>query len=687
MATNTWSSTGSTDGNLGSNWSLGVLSATDDLTFNATSVINCTFTGAISCNTIVATTGYTGILSSGGQTLTIASTVNIATGRTTAGSIVLSGTWIQTGDANFTLDCGTGGTISATNGNIDLRGSGTLTFLKGISNTVLNSFTCAYSSKTTLLSSAVSISSRSLIFAGNGTLTCNSILVIDVASVYALTQGTATWNGTAQITVQISAAITLTINAVNYTGSAVFVIQTANTSAQGASITNLAGNVSCGGTLRIIKNNTGSSTFNTNNYNIVSAALQAGNANATNQFTFNFGTSTISCTSLDISSSYNLQITNFNFSSCAISVTANIAFGTNATVSTGTSTITLSGSSTANISNSPYTKIIPRIILDKSANVNITNSTSFTCKGFSTASSNLGTLVFSGYSIWSNGDFLYDYGNISQSGVLNATIYMTVLNSTFRISTTGSVNTQYLYFNLQNSIIFDPTNSGNRSISRLIVTAGKTITWVPNVNKLIVLSYTAGDYSGTSGNVSTWVSQTPGTQYNVFLQSGIVPTYFSVTDCNNSGNNVNASSTTNVNGGNDVGFYFGDLTIVHTGIRAYVFQCSYNGADWLDNPSTLISQLKTALSSITNLNSYLQLKVANVRNSTKKEIEIEIVSIVYLSKTRLTAAENDSLITDIETALNTITYLIYDHVNIVNDIFREHKTFNWAQSMQKDTVG
>jgi hypothetical protein len=39
MATNTWSSTGSTDGNLGSNWSLGALSATDALVYDAASVV------------------------------------------------------------------------------------------------------------------------------------------------------------------------------------------------------------------------------------------------------------------------------------------------------------------------------------------------------------------------------------------------------------------------------------------------------------------------------------------------------------------------------------------------------------------------------------------------------------------------------------------------------------------------
>ena len=123
----------------------------------------------------------------------------------------------------------------------------------------------------------------------------------------------------------------------------------------------------------------------------------------------------------------------------------------------------------------------------------------------------------------------------------------------------------------------------------------------------------------------------------------------------------------------------------HNGIRAYVFQCTYDLNSWLDNPSTLISDLQTALGNITNLNSYNRLLVSNVRNSSRKEIEIEIDGITYTNKTKLNATENDSLISDLETAMNTITDLVYDHVNIVNDVFREDLTTGWpGQSYEEE---
>jgi hypothetical protein len=123
---------------------------------------------------------------------------------------------------------------------------------------------------------------------------------------------------------------------------------------------------------------------------------------------------------------------------------------------------------------------------------------------------------------------------------------------------------------------------------------------------------------------------------------------------------------------------------VHTGIRAYAFQCTYNLSGWVDDPSALISAIQTALSGISNF-SYEQLKIANVRNASKKEIEVEVVGITYLTKKRLTVSENDSLISDLETAFDTVTNFVYDHINIVNDIFLDDASSNWpGSSMQKD---
>ena len=65
MAVNKWSSGASTDGNLVGNWSLGALADTDTLTFDNTSVVNCTLTAAWNCASIVFNVNYTGNFSDG----------------------------------------------------------------------------------------------------------------------------------------------------------------------------------------------------------------------------------------------------------------------------------------------------------------------------------------------------------------------------------------------------------------------------------------------------------------------------------------------------------------------------------------------------------------------------------------------------------------------------------------------
>lgn len=60
MATRTWSSAGSTDGNDTANWSGSGALAGEDLVFNATSVVNCTFTAALGAKSVTTEAGYTG---------------------------------------------------------------------------------------------------------------------------------------------------------------------------------------------------------------------------------------------------------------------------------------------------------------------------------------------------------------------------------------------------------------------------------------------------------------------------------------------------------------------------------------------------------------------------------------------------------------------------------------------------
>ena len=124
------------------------------------------------------------------------------------------------------------------------------------------------------------------------------------------------------------------------------------------------------------------------------------------------------------------------------------------------------------------------------------------------------------------------------------------------------------------------------------------------------------------------------------------------------------------------------MATIHTATRAYVFQCAYDSSSWVDDPSSMISDLQTALIGISNF-SYNQLKVANVKNSTGKKCEIEIVGISYNSKTKLSTSDIDDLISDLNTALLTITKLYFLYIDICSDVFREQPTSGWTESWKR----
>ena len=118
------------------------------------------------------------------------------------------------------------------------------------------------------------------------------------------------------------------------------------------------------------------------------------------------------------------------------------------------------------------------------------------------------------------------------------------------------------------------------------------------------------------------------------------------------------------------------MSIVHTGLRAYAFQGTFSSATWVDDPSTLITDVQTELNTIANF-SYARLVVSNVKNAADEQIELEIYDITYNSKKLLNATENDDLITDLNTALANVTNLTFTDLNIVNDVFTEDATGGW----------
>lgn len=124
--------------------------------------------------------------------------------------------------------------------------------------------------------------------------------------------------------------------------------------------------------------------------------------------------------------------------------------------------------------------------------------------------------------------------------------------------------------------------------------------------------------------------------------------------------------------------------MIHSATRSYTLKCSYNSQSWLDDPSSLISGIQSALSSIIDF-SYKRLLIGNVKNASGKVLEIEIDGITYQSKTKLNANENDSLLVELNSAFSSIANFSYQNLTITNDVFRDEPTTGWPnQSFQEE---
>jgi hypothetical protein len=152
--TGTWNaSTGQNDMNSVANysWSPASPSAIDSfslLVFNNTSVVNATATASFICKTLTINSNYTGAWNDAGKTITILSTVAITPG---SGGFTASGTWTQTGDANFTLS--NSSKYYITGMNIVLDGTGTFSTTQGPNAQTgagfFNNLSCSFPGKTT----------------------------------------------------------------------------------------------------------------------------------------------------------------------------------------------------------------------------------------------------------------------------------------------------------------------------------------------------------------------------------------------------------------------------------------------------------------------------------------------------------------------------------------------------------
>jgi len=119
----------------------------------------------------------------------------------------------------------------------------------------------------------------------------------------------------------------------------------------------------------------------------------------------------------------------------------------------------------------------------------------------------------------------------------------------------------------------------------------------------------------------------------------------------------------------------------HRSIQLYIFQCTYPNISttWQNSPDSVKNAVKTALANVSNM-TYSTIKVSNVRNSTRKELEIHCDDVKLSGSNNLTSTQVDNLRSDIITELDDITNFTYQKVDLINNLFHEDRTSGWSGS-------
>jgi hypothetical protein len=507
VAVNTWSSGGSTDMNLGANWSLGALNATDDLVFDNTSVVNSTATAPIDCATFTINVTYTGALNDGGFAFTISGAVALNSG----GTFTATGTWTQDTDASFSFT--STGAATTTAWSIDLQGTGTLSLKGG----AYNQLTCAAAGKTTTSSSPGQNNFSRLVTSSGAFVLNNDIALLSTANNAFAMSSSCTWSGNASFNCHVRAAgLNLTVGAFTYSGTGI--INFLFSSFVGASSMTQTGNI-------IINNGLAASfriygfaanqtaTYNTGGFSISSqGTFYLGQNSATSTFTFNPGSSLITCFAYN-SIFYNAGLTTLNASTSTWAVSGDFDLGTNTTWVAGTSIITFTGNNACTLTSAGQT--LSEIIVNKGAS-GVTLSDALTCGDLTLTD---GTFDMNGFAC-SCTDF-----------TLN-TADATTFNALLSITGNAAFNRTATFAQIQGAV-------------------GSVFTF--NVAMTVtVTAYVPGDLDGV-----VFASGTPGTRAAlVFPIAGVTIDNATATDIDSSAGGVVDATTGGTDGGNNLNWLF-----------------------------------------------------------------------------------------------------------------------------------
>lgn len=453
-----------------------------------------------------------GVFDSGGFNITSSTSILIdGAGH----SVTLTNSTITiTGDGDFHIGSGVG-TLSPSNCNLDLRGTGNLDIDKILTSaTVFGNVTCGYSGKTTTIQGdSTFYFNGTLTSSLGGTVTFNVPTYIywwGSGTITPYIQNGATWNGTGSyISCVPTGASTITLGEITLSGLALgFLFYDAS----GVTVTyNMAGHLTSVGYF-LIRNNTNSSgtmIFNTNNYNITCtsstryfelAAILGAN---TGTITFNAGSSIITVgdnfqTSKDVGATINL-----NLQTSQLFIREGLDLSGCTTVDAGTSTVTFNDTGTTTIISAGFS--LYNVVCNKSSAVNITLADALNCNTLTTLGS--GNFNSGGFAINSISNILFD-----------STGTLTLTNSTVTIIGEGDfhigsgVSTTTLsatILDLKGTGNFDIDKAKTRFHTLILAYSGKTTTITS------FATYTGCNYYFTVGSGTlTIISNTFTTCYN-----------------------------------------------------------------------------------------------------------------------------------------------------------------------------
>jgi hypothetical protein len=365
MADNVWSSAGSTDFNTAGNWSLGhVPDITENALFDATSVINCTMTAAISVISLTIVAAYTGNFSSAGYKIDSVGTV------TTDGTGTFSlGTGTVEISSDGSLHLGTGiGTTTISDAALIMRGSGNLDIDKA--NARFGTIDMAYSGKTVVQTGGSGYgcyyngTTRLGLRLHGGTLTLNGAFNITIngsGAPYTIDSGSVI-NGTAAFVLVPNFGGTITLNAITLSGSGSGHKFDYNANAGGSISINQQGDISAPVISLSNNSSTVSPAWTTNGYSIT--ATRAASAASIRGHTWAMGSSTLSFAGGV--SIYNSAMTVINPGTSTWAMGGSLSLGANTvwnrdaeTITfTNTATLTSAGKSLYNVVLNAATKTI-----------------------------------------------------------------------------------------------------------------------------------------------------------------------------------------------------------------------------------------------------------------------------------------------------------------------------------------